>query len=77
MLLVTQVLAELLPHEPEVLAIAATVRYAEARRPARLDDCGAMTPLAQQDPALWCRPLRGAAKSRKARNFIGRERLAV
>jgi RNA polymerase sigma-70 factor (ECF subfamily) len=57
MLEVTQVLAELLPHEPEVLAIAATVRYAEARRPARLDDCGAMTPLAQQDPALWRRPL--------------------
>lgn len=57
MLGLTRVLAELLPYEPEVLAFAATVRYSEARRPARLDDCGAMTPLAEQDPTLWRRPL--------------------
>ncbi|MDB5456623.1 MAG: polymerase subunit sigma-24 [Caulobacter sp.] len=53
MLALTAVLAELLPDEPECLAFAALVRYAEARRPARLDEDGAMTPLSEQDPALW------------------------
>lgn len=46
-------LAELLPEEPEVLALAALVRFAEARRPARLDDAGAMVPLALQEAHLW------------------------
>lgn len=49
------VLAELLPDEPEVLALAALVRLAEARRPARLDGDGAMVPLTEQDPTLWDR----------------------
>ena len=49
----TAMLVELLPEEPEVLALAATVRYAEARRPARVDAFGAMVPLAEQDPGLW------------------------
>jgi RNA polymerase sigma-70 factor (ECF subfamily) len=57
MLELTRVLAELLPREPEVLALGATVRYAEARRPARLDDTGAMTPISEQDPILWRRPM--------------------
>jgi RNA polymerase sigma-70 factor (ECF subfamily) len=57
MLRLTRVLAELLPAEPEVLAAAATVRYAEARRPARLDALGAMVPIAEQDPARWRRPM--------------------
>jgi RNA polymerase sigma-70 factor (ECF subfamily) len=51
----TRALAELLPAEPEALALAALVRYAEARRPARLDDRGSMVPLAEQDPSLWRR----------------------
>jgi len=55
MLGATRVLAELLPREPEVLALAATVRYAEARRPARLDDGGVMVPLAEQDPRFFDR----------------------
>ncbi len=46
-------LADLLPQEPEVLALAALVRFAEARRPARLDDTGAMVPLSLQEPHLW------------------------
>jgi RNA polymerase sigma-70 factor (ECF subfamily) len=57
MLDLTAVLAELLPGEPECLAFAALVRFAEARRPARLDADGAMVPLSEQDPALWRRPL--------------------
>jgi RNA polymerase sigma-70 factor (ECF subfamily) len=50
-------LAELTPDEPEVLGLAALVRFAEARRPARLDDVGAMVPPEQQDVALWRREL--------------------
>ncbi len=46
-------LCELMPNEPEVLGLAALVRLAEARRPARLDDCGAMVPLEEQDPRAW------------------------
>jgi RNA polymerase sigma-70 factor (ECF subfamily) len=57
MLDLTAVLAELLPDEPECLAFAALVRFAEARRPARLDTEGAMVPLSEQDPKLWRRPL--------------------
>jgi RNA polymerase sigma-70 factor (ECF subfamily) len=57
MLDLTAVLVELLPDEPECLAFAALVRFAEARRPARLDAEGAMVPLSQQDPALWRKPL--------------------
>ncbi|MDQ0465993.1 RNA polymerase sigma-70 factor (ECF subfamily) [Caulobacter ginsengisoli] len=50
-------LAELTPDEPEVLALAALVRYAEARRPARLDDHGAMVPIGRQDMSQWRRPM--------------------
>jgi RNA polymerase sigma-70 factor (ECF subfamily) len=50
-------MAELMPDEPEVLALAALVRFAEARRPARMDDTGAMIPLSEQDPTLWDRRL--------------------
>ncbi len=57
MLDLTAVLVELLPNESEGLGLAALVRYAEARRPARLDETGAMVPLSEQDPALWRRPL--------------------
>lgn len=57
MLDLTAVLVALLPDEPECLGLAALVRYAEARRPARLDETGAMVPLSEQDPALWRRPL--------------------
>ena len=46
-------LAEIMPREPEVLAMAALVRFGEARRPARLDDFGAMTPVGEQDVGLW------------------------
>ena len=62
MLELTRVLTELLPEEPGALALAALVRYAEARRPARLDAHGAMAPLSEQDPALWRRPLIEAAE---------------
>ncbi|HYE41755.1 MAG TPA: DUF6596 domain-containing protein [Caulobacteraceae bacterium] len=46
-------LARLAPGDGEALSFAAMVRFTEARRPARLDDDGAMIPLDQQDPAQW------------------------
>jgi RNA polymerase sigma-70 factor (ECF subfamily) len=52
-------LAELLPDDPEVLALAALVRFAEARRPARLDDGGSMVPLDEQDVTQWDKRLIG------------------
>jgi RNA polymerase sigma-70 factor (ECF subfamily) len=63
MLTLTSALAEMLPREPDVLAFAALVRFAEARRPARLDQDGMMVPLSEQDPGLWRRPLIEEAKS--------------
>jgi RNA polymerase sigma-70 factor (ECF subfamily) len=53
----TQMLAELIPNEPDVLALAALVRFAEARRPARVDDSGCMVPLSEQNPRIWDRSL--------------------
>jgi RNA polymerase sigma-70 factor, ECF subfamily len=53
----TRTLAELLPDEAEVLALAALVRFAEARRPARLDSQGRMVPISDQDPERWDQPL--------------------
>ncbi|MDO9432546.1 MAG: RNA polymerase sigma factor [Phenylobacterium sp.] len=47
------VLVELMPREPEVLGLAALVRFAEARRPARLDADGAMIAPSLQDDRLW------------------------
>jgi RNA polymerase sigma-70 factor (ECF subfamily) len=57
----TRVLTELMPQESEVFALAALVRYAEARRPARLDEAGMMVPLSEQDPTFWRHDLIAAA----------------
>jgi RNA polymerase sigma-70 factor (ECF subfamily) len=51
----TSLLVQLLPGESEAYAVAALVRYSEARRPARLDADGLMVPLSDQDPRLWSR----------------------
>jgi RNA polymerase sigma-70 factor, ECF subfamily len=50
---VSALLAALAPAEPDAHALAATIRYAEARRRARLDADGVMVPLSEQDPARW------------------------
>lgn len=57
MLMLTAVLVQLLPEEPEPAALAAMVRFAEARRPARIDEAGVMIPLSEQDPQRWQRSL--------------------
>jgi RNA polymerase sigma-70 factor (ECF subfamily) len=71
MLGLTRTLTDLLPEEGEALALAATIRFAEARRPARCDAEGRMVPLDRQDPALWNRALiaEGDAYVRRAVAF--------
>lgn len=46
-------LAVLLPEEPEVLGLLALMRLHEARRPARTGPDGRPVPLAEQDRTLW------------------------
>jgi RNA polymerase sigma-70 factor (ECF subfamily) len=62
------VLTELLPDEPEVLGLAATVCLSEARRSARRDDDGRYIPLDDQDATRWDATLiaRGEAFLRRA-----------
>jgi RNA polymerase sigma-70 factor, ECF subfamily len=62
MLALTGTLADLIPDNPDVLALAATVRFAEARRPARLDSEGLMIPVSEQDPGCWDRTLIDAGR---------------
>jgi RNA polymerase sigma-70 factor, ECF subfamily len=57
MLNLTRILVQLVPGESEPAALAALVRFAEARRPARLDAEGLMVPLSEQDPLRWDRSL--------------------
>lgn len=63
----TSLLAQLLPGESEAHALAAVVRYSEARRPARVDSEGVMVPLSEQDPRLWDRERIGEADALLAR----------
>ena len=48
-----QLVAELLPHEPEALGLLALMLHAEARRAARRDAAGGYVPLDAQDPTTW------------------------
>jgi RNA polymerase sigma-70 factor (ECF subfamily) len=57
----TDMLAELLPDDPEVLGLAALVQLGEARREARVDAAGRMIPLSEQDCTLWDDRLIGSA----------------
>lgn len=69
----TDMLAELLPDDPEVLGLAALVQLAEARRAARVDGAGRMIPLSEQDCSLWDDGLIGsAARAMQRAAEIGR-----
>jgi predicted RNA polymerase sigma factor len=48
-------LAQLMPEEPEVLGLASYVSFANARRAARMGTDGEFVPLDEQDCALWDR----------------------
>lgn len=68
-----RLLIELLPDEAEVLALAATLHFSEARRGARTDADGAMIPLAEQDPGLWNGDLLDAARHCRSRIGLDNE----
>jgi predicted RNA polymerase sigma factor len=51
------VLAALLPHEPEVLGLAALIGYSLSREAARRSADGCLVPLDEQDTTLWNRTL--------------------
>jgi predicted RNA polymerase sigma factor len=52
-LFLADMLAGLLPEEPETLGLFALMLYAQARRDARRDEAGDYVPLSAQDPATW------------------------
>jgi predicted RNA polymerase sigma factor len=52
-LFLADMLAELLPEEPEALGLFALMLYAQARRNARRDAAGDYVPLSAQNPATW------------------------
>lgn len=56
-------LAAQIPDDAEVLALAALVRFAEARRPTRVDSEGAMVPLDRQDVRQWDAALMSEAEA--------------
>jgi RNA polymerase sigma-70 factor (ECF subfamily) len=66
MLSLTGLLARLIPGDAEVQALAATVRFAEARRPARLNASGALKPLIEQDVRDWDADLTAQAEGHLA-----------
>jgi len=52
-----RLLRRLMPDEPEVTGLLALMLLAAARRPARVDEHGALVPLPEQDRGLWDRSL--------------------
>jgi RNA polymerase sigma-70 factor (ECF subfamily) len=57
MLVLSETVAQLMPSEPDALALAAMIQFAEARRPARVSANAEMIPLSDQDPGAWDRTL--------------------
>ncbi|GAB3443740.1 RNA polymerase sigma factor [Phycicoccus ginsengisoli] len=70
----SRMLAELTPHEPEVLGLRALLEIQASRLPARVDEDGAAVLLEAQDRSLWDQELvrRGLAALRDARVLAGR-----
>lgn len=66
-LFLADLVADLLPDEPEALGLAALIGFAEARRAARLDPSGRYVPLAEQDTSLW-----DAARLQRAERLLAR-----
>ncbi|GAA2472868.1 RNA polymerase sigma factor [Streptomyces longisporus] len=52
-----RLLSELMPDEPEVTGLLALMLLVDSRRPARLDEDGALVPLPEQDRGRWDRKL--------------------
>jgi predicted RNA polymerase sigma factor len=71
-----EVLATLVPADPEAHGLAALVQLSAARAPARADANGRFVPLADQDPSLWNQRLISRAhehlRAAHARGQLGR-----
>lgn len=52
-LFLAQLVAELMPNEPEALGLLSLMLHAEARRPARRSAAGEFVPLSEQDTKAW------------------------
>ena len=74
-----EVLAALVPGDPEARGLAALIELSMARAPARVDAEGRFVPLAEQDPALWNQQLIDRAhehlRAAHARAQLGRFQL--
>ena len=74
-----EVLATLVPGDPEARGLAALIELSAARAPARADAAGRFVPLADQDPALWDAGLISRAhehlRAAHARGQLGRFQL--
>ncbi len=55
-LYLAELLAQLMPDQPEAMGLAALLAYSQARQAARLVD-GTFVPLHEQDPSGWDKPL--------------------
>jgi predicted RNA polymerase sigma factor len=74
-----EVLATLVPGDPEVRGLAALIELSVARAPARVDASGRFVPLADQDPSAWDPDLISRAhvhlRAAHARGQLGRFQL--
>jgi len=74
-----EVLATLVPDDPEARGLAAFIELSLARAPARIDTGGRFVPLAEQDPSQWNQRLIGRAhehlRAAHARGQLGRFQL--
>lgn len=74
-----EVLARLVPGDPEAHGLAALVQLSASRAPARVDANGRFVPLADQDPSLWNPDLINRAhehlRAAHARGQLGRFQL--
>jgi predicted RNA polymerase sigma factor len=74
-----EVLATLVPGDPEARGLAALIELSAARAPARVDASGRFVPLADQDPSLWDTQLISRAhehlRAAHARGQLGRFQL--
>ena len=74
-----RILVQLVPDEPEARGLLSLLLHCEARRAARRSPAGDYVPLAEQDVALWSRPMIDEAERELAaaagRRAIGRFQL--
>lgn len=68
-----QLVAGLMPDEPEALSLLALMFYSESRRAARRDGSGQYVPLSEQDTSLWDADMIGKADELLREAGLGKE----